>query len=69
MYATFKKETGQTRTQFRAGEQIRLFGCNEGWIPWLVQEMMPPRQYPLKQVLCRTTLGGDAKQIIGAMTS
>jgi hypothetical protein len=44
VYATFKKETGQTRTKFRAGEQISLFGCNEGWIPWLVQEMMPPRQ-------------------------
>jgi hypothetical protein len=34
MYATFKKEIGRTRTKFRAGEEISLFGCNEGWIPW-----------------------------------
>lgn len=44
MFATFKKEIGQARTKFRAGKKISLFGCDNGWIPWLVQEMIPPRQ-------------------------
>ena len=44
MYATFKKEMGRERTTFRTGEQISLFGCNEGWIPWLLQKMMPMGQ-------------------------
>src|SRR5713101_1139811 len=44
MYATFKKEIGQGRTKFRAGEKVSLFGCDKGWLHWLVQEMMPPGQ-------------------------
>src|SRR6266480_2512314 len=44
MFATFKKEVGRDRTTFRAGERISLFGCNEGWIPWLLQKMMPQGQ-------------------------
>src|SRR5580700_1758723 len=44
MFATFKKEAGLDRTTFRAGNKISLFGCNEGWIPWLLHEMMPQDQ-------------------------
>ena len=44
MFATFKKEVGPDRTTFRLGEQVKLFGCNEGWIPWFVKLFMPPGQ-------------------------
>ncbi len=44
MFATFKKEVGRDRTTFRSGEQISLFGRNKGWIPWLLQQMMPNGQ-------------------------
>jgi len=47
MYATFKKEMGQGRESFRAGEEELLFGRRAGWLPWLLQDEMDdtsPRQ-------------------------
>lgn len=44
MYAIFKKKMRKGRTFFRAGTKISLFGCNSGWIPWLLQETMPHGQ-------------------------
>jgi hypothetical protein len=45
MYAIFKKkEMRSGRAVFQKGEAISLFGCNEGWMPWLLQMTMPKRQ-------------------------
>ncbi len=44
MFATFEKKIGPDRTSYRSGTQVKLFGCNEGWIPWFVKLGMPSGQ-------------------------
>lgn len=50
MYALYQKEnisTGQEKFFFK--RQISLFGCNSGWIPWLLsQELGPHETEPLR---------------------
>jgi hypothetical protein len=44
MFATFEKQIGPDRTSYRSGKQVKLFGCNEGWIPWFVKLSAPTGQ-------------------------
>ncbi|MDI6754397.1 MAG: hypothetical protein QME78_08385 [Thermodesulfobacteriota bacterium] len=41
MYARYQKSrVGNSSIRFRFVEQVSLFGCNEGFIPWLLQLQM-----------------------------
>ena len=40
MYALYeKRKTGQ-KSEYRFKEQCSLFGCNEGYIPWLLGKQL-----------------------------
>jgi hypothetical protein len=44
MYARYKKQRVNGRDHFQFVEQVSLFGCNEGFIPWLLSKQIPPSQ-------------------------
>lgn len=44
MYARYLKTKIKGGTAYRFAEQCRLFGCNEGFIPWLLGRHLPAQQ-------------------------
>ena len=44
MYAIYKKVTNGGRTTLKFDQEIRLLGCNNGWIPWLLNLQTPSKQ-------------------------
>jgi hypothetical protein len=45
MYARYTRaRVGSDATRYEYQEQISLFGCNNGFIPWLLSQKVPPRQ-------------------------
>jgi hypothetical protein len=44
MYASYKKQSVGKGNRFTRHEKISLFGCNEGFIPWLLSESMKTNQ-------------------------
>ena len=44
MYMRYLKSDQNGKDQYSFAEQICLFGCNEGFIPWLLQKKMVPTQ-------------------------
>ena len=40
MYALYDKARNKGATQYRFQEQVSLFGCNEGYIPWLLSKQL-----------------------------
>ncbi len=40
MYALYTKDRAATGIRYRLKEEACLFGCNQGWIPWLLQQRM-----------------------------
>jgi len=44
MYAIYKKVMSGGRTTFKFDQEIRLLGCNNGWIPWLLSLQAPSNQ-------------------------
>lgn len=44
MYARYKKQRLNGKDRFQSVEQVSLFGCNEGFIPWLLSKQMSASQ-------------------------
>ncbi len=44
MYARYHKTRGDGRSSYRFAEQCSLFGCNKGYIPWLLGKRTPISQ-------------------------
>ena len=44
MYARYKKQRVNGKDRFQFVETVSLFGCNNGFIPWLLTEQIRPRQ-------------------------
>lgn len=44
MFARYKKERRGEKDHFQFVEQVSLFGCNEGYIPWLLRKRLVPSQ-------------------------
>ena len=59
MFGVFTKEKKGSGNQHRyraVDRNIKLFGCNEGWVPWMLGMAIPSEQgwhVPLKQALAR----------------
>ena len=39
-----RKRIGSGSTRFRFRETAKLFGCNEGFIPWMLEDGIPKGQ-------------------------
>lgn len=65
MYAAFRKEREGNSNLLRfklVDGKISLFGCNEGWIPWLLEMAMPKgQQEPYRWHLALQEALGDEK--------
>ena len=49
MYASYKREETDGATRYLFSEKVSLFGCNEGYIPWLLTKQLKNRpSEPLK---------------------
>lgn len=44
MYMRYLSERERGRSVYQFVEQCSLFGCNEGFIPWLLRRRIPPSQ-------------------------
>ena len=44
MYARYEKTQTEGRSSYRFAERCSLFGCNEGYIPWLLAKSTPTVQ-------------------------
>jgi hypothetical protein len=44
MYSLYTKTTVSEIYRYEFVEAISLFGCNEGYIPWLLADIIPPEQ-------------------------
>ena len=44
MYMRYLKERGPSRYSYQFVEEISLFGCNNGFIPWLLSRRISPSQ-------------------------
>jgi len=44
MFARYKKQRVTGKDRFKFAEQVSLFGCKEGFIPWLLKKQIPPSQ-------------------------
>jgi hypothetical protein len=44
MYARYNKQRSSNKDDFKFVESACLFGCNNGYIPWLLSRQLPPSQ-------------------------
>ena len=44
MYMRYLKTSSAGRSSYRFAEKIHLFGCNNGFIPWLLERRISPSQ-------------------------
>ena len=44
MYARYSIKIEADRSSYEFIEECSLFGCNQGFIPWLLERQMPPSQ-------------------------
>jgi len=53
MYARYTKQRVNGKEHFHLAERVSLFGCNEGFIPWLLRKSIPHSQRePYRWHLC-----------------
>lgn len=44
MYSLYRKSVTGTKVSYQFVEEVSLFGCNEGYIPWLLSFQVPTAQ-------------------------
>ena len=66
VYARYLRETETTRSSYQFEEQCSLFGCNEGFIPWLLRRRITtPHEDPYKWHLpIRDCLNGAKSNVV-----
>lgn len=71
MYVRYEKTHTGGRSSYRFAERCSLFGCNEGYIPWLLAKRTPSAQgepytwhIPVQEALDSTEYRGSALVIV-----